>query len=96
MLVASSDIRRASLNYCVNNLRNNEVSENVKVIVALKEKLHNMRMEEDTKEEFKVDIEEYEEVVEKFKRKRYQKLRLPCKGWRKLPSSHRQLCQKDD
>ena len=45
MLVASSDIRRASLNYCVNNLKNNEVSKNVKVIVALKENLHNMRME---------------------------------------------------
>ena len=69
MLVASSDIRRASLNYCVKNLSDNEVSEKVKVLVTLKENLHKMRMKEDTLDEFKVDIEEYEEVVEKFKNK---------------------------
>ena len=69
LLVASSDIRRTSLNYCVNNLKNREVVDNVKVIVALKENLHNMRMKEDTKDEFEVELDEYEAVVDKFKRK---------------------------
>ena len=69
LLVSSEDIKKASLNYCVNNLKNNEVSEKVKVLVSLKENLHRMRMMEDTKEEFDVEIEEYEDVLNKFKKK---------------------------
>ena len=67
LLVSSSDIRKASLNYCINNLTNNPVSDKVKVIFLLKEYLHNMRMKEDTEDEFDIDSEEYEEVVKKFK-----------------------------
>ena len=69
LLVSNSDIRRTSLNYCVNNLKNKEVVDNVKVIVSLKENLHNMRMKEDTKDEFEVELDEYEAVLDKFKRK---------------------------
>ena len=69
LLVSSADIKKTSLNYCVKNIKNNEVCEKVKVHVSLKENLHKMRMMEDTKEEFDVDMDEYEEVLEKFKRK---------------------------
>ena len=37
LLVSSHDINKTSLDYCVKNLSNNEVSDNVKVIVELKE-----------------------------------------------------------
>ena len=69
LLVSSHDINKTSLDYCVKNLSNNEVSDNVKVIVELKEILHELRMKEDTKNEFMVDEEEYKDVVNKFKRK---------------------------
>ena len=69
LLVSSKDIKTTTLKYCVDNLKDNKVSKNVEVIVKLKEGLHKMRMEEDTKHEFEVDKEEIEAVVEKFKSK---------------------------
>ena len=66
LLVSGSEIRKASLNYCINNLKNNPVAEKVKVIVHLKEKLHAMRMKKVTIDEFDIETEEYKEVVKRF------------------------------
>ena len=41
----------------------------MKVLVSLKENLNKMRMIEDTKDDFDIQVEEYEEVVKKFKSK---------------------------
>ena len=69
LLVSGKQIRKATLKYCVNNLKNNSVSEKVKVIVELKENLHKLRMNMNTMEEFTIEIEEFEDVVKKFSSK---------------------------
>ena len=71
LLVSTKDIKKTTLKYCVKNLENNQVVEPVKAIVMLKEKLHSLRMEEDTKEEFEVDMEEFDDVVKKVQRQKY-------------------------
>ena len=69
LLVSSRDIKKTTLKYCVKNFANNQVKDSVKTIVMLKQMLREMRMNENTKDEFEVDIEEYEEVVKRFKGK---------------------------
>ena len=57
------------MKYCVKNLSNNKLSKNVEKIYKLKEALHDMRMLENTKDEFDIEEDEYKNVVEAFKRK---------------------------
>ena len=68
LLVSSKDIK-ITTRYCVKNLENKQIEEPVKAVVVLKEMLHNMKMKEDKQDEFEVNIEEYEEVLERFKGK---------------------------
>ena len=66
LLVSGKEIKKATLKYCINNLKNNKVSENVREIVKLKENLHNIRMNQETKDEFQIEVKEFDEVVKKF------------------------------
>ena len=47
LMVSSSDIKRTTLQYCIDNLKNNKASKNVEVIQKLKEFMHKLRMLED-------------------------------------------------
>ena len=55
-LVSSRDVKKTTLRYCVKNLANNEVEDSVKTIVMLKQMLHDMRMNENTRDEFEVEM----------------------------------------
>ena len=64
LLVSGREIKKATLKYCVKNLTNNPVSKQVQTIVKLKENLHKMRMNLETKDEFVMEVEEFEDVVQ--------------------------------
>ena len=66
LIVSNTQIRRTTLKYCVKNLSNNKLSKNVENIYKLKEALHDMRMLENTKDEFDIEEDEYKNVVEAF------------------------------
>ena len=66
LIVFNTQIRRTTLKYCVKNLSNNKLSKNVENIYKLKEALHDMRMLENTKDEFDIEEDEYKNVVEAF------------------------------
>ena len=93
LLVSSNDIKTTTLKYCVKNLADNQVKDSVKSIVMLKQMLHEMRINENTTDEFEVEIEEYEEVLQKVQRKKYQ---LSNQGRGQISRSHGILCSEND
>ena len=67
LLVSSKELKRATLSYCLKNLKNNTMTSEGEKVAAMKAMLHEMRMREDTKEEFEIEKEECEEVDKKVK-----------------------------
>ena len=68
-MVSSSDIKRTTLQYCVDNLKNNTVSKNVEVIQKQKEVMHKLRMLEDNTNEFEIEKDEFDDVLKHFSKK---------------------------
>ena len=66
LVVSPKGIRNTTLKYCVNNLSNNKMAKNVESILKFKEILHNMKMRVDTRDDFVVEYEEFNEVVKVF------------------------------
>ena len=66
LVVSPKGIRNTTLKYCVNNLSNNKMSKNVESISKFKEILHDMKMRDDTRDDFFVEDEEFNEVVKEF------------------------------
>ena len=69
LMVSSTQIRKTTLKYCTENLKNKEASKNVESIINLKNLkniLHKLRMNEDTLKEFEITTKEYDEVLRKF------------------------------
>ena len=69
LLVNKSDIKKTTLKYCINNLKNNIPDEDVRYKV-IKRKYDQVNKMKDTSEEgFEVTYDEFESVLEKFKMK---------------------------
>ena len=69
LLVASADIKRSTLQYCVNSLKNNAVSKNVETIQKLKEYMHQLRLVEKITEEIEIDKDEFDNLLNHFSKK---------------------------
>ena len=69
LIVESSKIKATTRTYCISNLKDNKLDKNASKLFKLKENLHNMRMSEDTKDEFVVHEDEYKEVIKVFAKK---------------------------
>ena len=69
LMVSSSDIKRTTLQYCIDNLKNNKASKNVEVTQKLKEFMHKLRMLEDNHDEFEIEKDEFDDVLKHFAKK---------------------------
>ena len=69
LLVSNADIKRTTLQYCVNNLKNNAVSKNVETIQKLKEYMHQLRLVENNTEEIEIDKDEFDNLMNHFSKK---------------------------
>ena len=76
LVVANSDIKKVTLEYCLNVLKNNKPAKEVKRMIELKETVHELRMNDtENDEEYKISDADFFETVEKFeakKRRSYQ------------------------
>ena len=68
-MVSSSDIKRTTLQYCIDSLKNNKASKLVDVVQKQKEFMHKLRMLEDNFDEFKIEKDEFDDVLEHFAKK---------------------------
>ena len=68
-MVSSSDIKRTTLQYCIDDLKDNKVSKHVEVIQKQKEFMHKLRMLEDNHDEFEIEKDEFDDVLKHFARK---------------------------
>ena len=60
MVISNEEIRRVSLKYCLDVLKNNEPDDELKELVKLKEQVHRMRMlEQEMKQKMKSLMENY-------------------------------------
>ena len=63
------EIKRVILEHYVKVLKNNIPKPEVKILLKCQSELHEMMMEDDTNIETTITVEEYEEVVRRFKKK---------------------------
>ena len=67
LVVSNSEIKRVTLDYCKEVLKNNEPEEDFKELVEYKEKVHKIRMESnDDDEEVEITEEEFNQTLAKF------------------------------
>ena len=69
LVVSNTEIKKVTLEYCKSVLKNNEPEEDMKELVELKEKLHQIEMEtkDEDEEEFVVEEEAFFQAIRKFK-----------------------------
>ena len=68
LAVTVRDIKRVSLEYCKNVLKNNKVQEGFEMEIDLKDRLHEIRMQDFSDGGFVPNRELFDKVVKKFKR----------------------------
>ena len=71
LVVVPEEIKKVTLEYCVNNLKKREHKEEEKGARELKLKLHEMRMEDKDDEGLDIEKDDFEEVLKKFRKKRF-------------------------
>ena len=69
LIVEPNEIKKVTLQYCQDNLRKKEKSENYKREEEVKQELHKIRMNYKYDDDFKVDETDFEEVIHNFKSK---------------------------
>ena len=72
-VVSSEDIQRVNLEHCVKVLSKNAPDPEVIELLKAQSDLHDTLMKEDTEKETTLTEEEYNEVLGKFKKKKYKK-----------------------
>ena len=71
LVVANSEIKKVTLDYCLDVLKNNEPAAEVKELVKLKEMVHEMRMnDKERDEDYEISGSDFFETVEKFEAKK--------------------------
>ena len=63
LVVSAEEIKRVTLEYCVNNLENGLPDPEVEMDTNVKEYLHNIRMEDNDNEGFDIEKEDFENVL---------------------------------
>ena len=92
LLVANSDIKRATLEYCANNLRNKEPDPEAKEIVELKRALMEERMKNNSDEALDISKEDYDTVLTKFKTKQTKSYDFLIKAGENYQEAIYKLC----
>ena len=69
LIVNKEEIKRATLKYCVNNLKNNKPDNDVKDIVNERKEKQKKMMNDKTGESFEITFDDFDQVMAKFERK---------------------------
>ena len=67
LLVTKEDIKRTTLEYCINNMKNNTPDDDVKNKVLKRKNEQIKKMNDVNGEDFNVTYDEFKQVLEKFK-----------------------------
>ena len=95
LLVATEEIKRATLEYNCNVLKNNEAEEGFEELVKMKEELHDTRMNDKIgKGSFKVTGENFKQVVNKFEEKKKQSYDFIVKAGPEFRHAVFRLCKR--
>ena len=94
IIVNQETIKEKVLAYNVNNLKNNEPSENVIELVGAISKLHDYRMVEANEDSFEISETDFEEVVKKFQLKNKRGYDFLVKSGRGFQKSVFKLCKR--
>ena len=69
--MSNNKIKKVTLEYCLDVLENNELEEEVKHLVKLKDEVHKLRMEDrDNDEPYKISVADSFHTIGKFETKK--------------------------
>jgi uncharacterized protein (DUF2267 family) len=71
---------KISLEHCLETFKNKEPHEDAKKLEELKEAVHDARMRTECEDDFKIDKDDYEEVLDRFKKKNKKNYDLVTKS----------------
>ena len=93
--VSNDEIKKVTLEHCINTFKNNEPEEDVKTLVDLMDKLHTKRMEEEDDEDpMVITKEEFDETLDKFVKKNKRSYDFFTKAGADFKNSVFKLCKR--
>ena len=69
LIVSNEEIKKVSLEHCLDTFKNKEPHEDAKRLVELKEAVHESRMRAEYEDDFEIDKDDFNEVLDRFKKK---------------------------
>ena len=69
-MVATNEIKRLSLEHCVKVLQNNSIEKEAEKWVHIESMMHECMMKDDKDKDDLIRREDFDEVIDKFKRKK--------------------------
>ena len=94
LIVSAEGIKKVTLEYCVENLQNNNYDEEVKDAVNIKKELHDIRMKDTSSEGFEVKKESFGRVLKKFSTKKTKTYNFLLKAGDRFKDSIYNLCKR--
>ena len=94
LVVSTEEIKRVSLAHCVKVLQNNKVEPEVEMFVDIESEMHEAMMRKETDKEANICWEEFEEVIEQFKRKNKSVYHFLTKSGEGFQKSIYKLCRR--
>ena len=74
LVVANEEIMKVSLAHCLNTFKKKEPHEDAKMLIDIKEEVHEVRMKAECKDYLEIDKEDFNFVLGRFKKKKTKKL----------------------
>ena len=94
-VVSNEKIKEVTLEYCVNIFKNNEPEKDVKLLVDVLDKIHDVRMkEEDNDDKMEITKDEFEDTIHKFKSKNKRSYDFLTKAGTDFQNSVFKLCKR--
>ena len=94
VVVATEEIKRITLEHCVNVLKNNPIEPQAEEYVRIESELHEAMMDDETDNETNINKEDYDLVVKKFKDKNKPAYHFLTKAGESFQTSIYKLCRR--
>ena len=76
LVVSNKDIMKVSLEHCLSTFKNTEPHEDAMMLVKVKEDVHEIRMKADCTDTFEIEKDDFNEVLERFNRKKRKRVMI--------------------
>ena len=94
LLVTKDDIKKATLKYCVDNLKGNESHDDVKDMVNQRKEKQLKDMDEETEDTFEINFDDFKGVIDTFVKKDTKTYDFLIKAGKKYQHSMYKLCKR--